>query len=379
MNGCVDITVVTVSVYPVPILSVTNGFTCLGDSYTISPAGASIYSITGNSFVVSPFQNTSYTITGANQYGCVSQPAVCNVSVWVRPTISSNSGNICAGESFTISPVGGVSYTISGGSPIVSPINTATYSVIGTNTAAAIGCQLSHPVISTVFVNPMPTVTANNGTICAGENFSIFPAGAYTYTYSSGSSIVSPTSNATYSITGTNSFGCVSPSPALSQVAVLPIPTLQVVSSDTLICVGEVATLTGYGAVTYTIHGFAFNQSIAITPTNTTQYLVTGSGLNGCISSFPVTQSVELCTGFSEHKDYDWLFRIYPNPSNGELFVETSVEIKIVLINSLGQILRTEKLTPGINTINLNSVTPGIYFFKSEDQYRGHMIKFIKQ
>ena len=379
MNGCVDITVVTVSVYPVPILSVTNGFTCLGDSYTISPAGATTYSITGNTFVVSPFQNTNYTVTGASQYGCVSQPAVCTVSVWVRPTISTTSGTICAGQTFTIVPVGGVSYTISGGSNSVSPINTTTYSIIGTNTAAAFGCQISNPVISTVFVNPAPSVTANNGTICSGDNFSIVPSGATTYTYSSGSAIVSPTSNSTYSITGTNVYGCVSPSAALSQIVVLPKPTLQLVSLNTSICVGEVATLTASGAVTYTLYGYSFSSSIAITPTVTTQYTVIGSGPNGCIGTQQVTQSVELCTGIIDNKEKDRLFMIYPNPSSGEFFIETSVEMKIVILSTLGQILRTEQLSSGINTISLYNLAPGIYFITSDSQYRGQMTKVIKQ
>lgn len=379
MNGCSDTHVVTVSVYPVPILSVTNGFTCLGDSYTISPSGATTYSITGNAFVVSPFQNTNYTVTGASQYGCVSQPAVCTVSVWVRPTISTTSGTICAGQTFTIAPVGGASYTISGGSSIVSPINTATYSVIGTNTSAAVGCQMSNPVISTVFVNPSPSVTSNNGTICAGQSFSIVSSGALTYTYSSGSAIVSPTSTSTYSITGSNSLGCVSPSPALSQVVVLPKPMLQVLSSNTSICVGEIATLTASGAVTYTLYGYSFSPSIAITPTITTQYTVIGTGSNGCIGSQNVTQSVELCVDIAENAEKDLLFRIYPNPNSGEFFIEANVEIKIVILSALGQILRTERLSPGINPISLNDVAPGVYFFRSESQYREQMTKVIKQ
>jgi hypothetical protein len=379
MNGCSDTGVVTVSVFPVPSLSVTNGFTCFGDSYTISPIGATTYSITGNTFVVSPLQNTNYTVTGANQYGCSSQPAVCTVSVWVRPTISTNSGIICAGQTFTIAPVGGVNYTVSGGSTVVSPANSTTYSVIGTNTSAAIGCQVSHPVISTVIVNPTPFITANSGTICAGENFSIVPSGAFTYTYSSGSAIVTPTSNSTYSITGTNAYGCVSPSPALSQIVILPKPMLQVLSSNSSICVGEAATLTASGAVTYTLYGYSFSPSLAITPTITTQYTVIGTGSNGCIGSQQVTQSVELCTGIAKNTAKDLLFRIYPNPNSGELFVEASVEIKIVILNALGQILRTERLSPGINPISLNDVAPGVYFFRSESQYQEQMTKVIKQ
>jgi hypothetical protein len=379
MNGCSDTGVVTVSVFPVPSLSVTNGFTCLGDSYTISPTGATTYSITGNTFVVSPFQNTNYTVTAANQYGCASQPAVCTVSVWVRPTISTNSGTICAGQSFTITPFGGVNYSVSGGSTVVSPANSTTYSVIGTNTSAAIGCQVSYPVISTVIVNPAPYITANSGTICAGENFSVVPSGALTYTYSSGSAIVTPTSNSTYSITGTNSSGCISPTPGLSQVLVLPKPALQVVSSDTTICAGEAVILTASGAFTYTIHGYSFNPTISITPSITTQYTITGTGSNGCLASFQITQVVDLCTQITENSDESQSFKIYPNPSTGELFVEVTKEIKIVLHNTLGQILKSETLSTGINSINIHDFAPGVYFIRCDGQYKNNITKIIKQ
>lgn len=379
INGCSASSVVTVSVYPVPILTVSNGFTCLGDSYTISPAGASTYSITGNTFIVSPSQNTNYTITGASQYGCVSPPAVCTVSVWTRPTISVNSGTICSGQSFTIAPVGGVNYTISGGSTIVTPLNTATYSVIGTNTSAAVGCQVSYPVISTVLVNPTPTVIANSGTICAGKSFTIFPSGAATYTYSSGSAIMTPVSNSTYSVIGTNSFGCVSPAPAISQVSVLPLPPLQVVSSNTSICTGDIATLTASGAGSYIMHGYSFNPTIAITPSTTTQFTVVGIGSNGCLKSFVITQFVELCTITTENLEKGLRLNIYPNPNKGQFYVESAIEVDIELFSLLGQVLKREHLLPGINLFSLDNCAPGVYFIRPAGLQSGPPTKVVKQ
>jgi hypothetical protein len=93
----------------------------------------------------------------------------------------------------------------------------SSYSVTGTNN---LGCISSSGAISNVTVNPSPIITANSGIICTGESFTITPTGASTYTYSSGSAVVSPTLTTTYSVTGTNTLGCVSQGPTTLTVTV---------------------------------------------------------------------------------------------------------------------------------------------------------------
>jgi hypothetical protein len=160
---------------------------------------------------------------------------------------------------------------------------------------------------------------------------------------------------------------------------VLPKPTLLVVSSRTAICTGEVATLTASGAVTYTIHGNSFNPSIIITPNVTTQYTVTGTGANGCLSSFVIKQSVELCTEITENFLKGVHFKIYPNPNNGQFYVESAVELEIELFNGLGQILKREHLLTGVNVISLDGNAPGVYFIRYEGLHPGTSSKIIKQ
>lgn len=126
------------------------------------------------------------------------------VNVVANPTIAVNSGSICSGTSFTMAPSGASTYTFQGGNAIVSPTTTTSYTVIG---ASSFGC-LSSTVTSSVSVNPSPTLTVNSGSICIGQSFSITPSGASTYTFSSGSSVVSPTASSVYTVTGTSG-GCV--------------------------------------------------------------------------------------------------------------------------------------------------------------------------
>ena len=59
-----------------------------------------------------------------------------------------------------------------------------------------------------VMLNDLPYISVNSGTICTGQSFTIVPSGANSYTFSGGSSVVSPTINSSYTITGTSLAGC---------------------------------------------------------------------------------------------------------------------------------------------------------------------------
>ena len=134
----------------------------------------------------------------------------------------SSSSIICKGQSATLIASGASSYTWQPSSVVsntstVTPLANSIYTVVATNTA---GC-ISTRTIS-ITVKPTPTIAVSSGTICKGQSFTITPSGASTYTYSSGSSVVSPTLTTSYSVTGTNTLGCVSTSPTTLTVFVSP-------------------------------------------------------------------------------------------------------------------------------------------------------------
>ena len=89
-----------------------------------------------------------------------------------QPTITVNSGSVCAGTSFTMAPSGASTYTYSSGTAVVTPTATSSYSVTGTNAA---GCISSNTAVSTVTVNALPTITVNSGSVCAGSSFTMSP------------------------------------------------------------------------------------------------------------------------------------------------------------------------------------------------------------
>jgi hypothetical protein len=194
------------------------------------------------------------------------------------------------------------------------------------------------------------------------------PSGAATYTFSSGSAIVSPNNTTTYSVTGTSSQGCVSSSAAIANVSVSAQPTINATSSASLICVGQSATLTANGAASYTWNTVGSGISIAVSPTVITSYTVTGTDANGCNNSAVITQSVDACTVINETKSNLSLIEIYPNPANELLNINLgsldTLTVKIQLVNSIGQIVLSRNAERNQIQLNLSQLENGIYFVK---------------
>ena len=285
-NGCLsNVASLTVNVNTSPSISVNSGFVCNGDSFTLTPSGASSYTYSGGSAIVTPVANTSYTITGSNGNGCYAT-AVSNVGVVAKPIlVVSNPGNICIGNSANLSVSGANFYTWNSGatsaSIVVTPSVTTNYTVSGVN---LFGCITSS--ILTVNVNPLPVISVNSGSVCFGNIFTIIPSGAATYTYSSGSNNVSPLVNTSYSVTGTSAQGCVSSNVAVSNVSVLALPSISVNSGS--VCAGAAFTINPTGGISYTYSG----GSAIVSPVSTTNYTVTGAGSNGCSNTAVSTVSV---------------------------------------------------------------------------------------
>jgi N-acetylneuraminic acid mutarotase len=284
--GCVSSAsaISNVVVNPSPVISVNSGAICSGSSFTMVPTGANTYTFTGGGPVVGPSANTSYSVTGTNVLGCVSAaPAVANVTVNPLPVISANNGTVCSGSVYTIVPSGAATYTYSSGSPMVTPSSNTTYSIFGTS---AQGCISSNTAVITVSVNPVPSISVGSGTICEGSLFVLNPSGGLTYTYSGGSASVNPLVSTTYSVTGTNAFGCVSPVAAISNVTVYPAPVVSVNSAT--ICEGQTFTIIPTGAASYSFSG----GSNVVSPLVTTFYAVLGVSPLGCVSTNPAMSSV---------------------------------------------------------------------------------------
>jgi hypothetical protein len=289
------------------------------------------------------------------------------VTVNPSPTITVNSGTICSGNSFTIIPSGANTYTIQGGNAVVSPTVNATYTVVGTSTN---GC-VSSAVTSSVNINasPLPTITVNSGSICSGSSFTMVASGANTYTFQGGNAVVSPTANASYTVVGTSTAGCVSQSFATSNVTVAALPSLTVTGAGTICAGGQTATLVISGANTYSWSTGSTSANIAVTPTATATYTAIGTPSAGCTSTIAAMVTVDPCTGIATVGSKLNGLSVYPNPSKGEFSISSDTDINLTVTNNLGQVVKTLSLNGSNNRkVSVVNLADGIYFIEGTNQ-----------
>ncbi|MDX2173181.1 MAG: SBBP repeat-containing protein [Bacteroidota bacterium] len=351
-----------------------------------------------NLFVVGYFQGicdfdpniTTYTLSSISQEdafvlklsSCIIPIAPLNITPLPNQTICSSANTtLLATSNGTINWYATPTSTLSLGTG--TAFTTPTLAV-GSYTyyAETIGCasSLTRTAVS-IIVNPNPTITVNSGSICSGNSFTILPSGANNFTIQGGSSIVSPTSTSNYTVIGASSTGCVSQNFATANVIVNSNPTITAVSSETnLICVGQSATLTANGALSYTFNPGGTGASIVVSPTVTTTYSVIGLDANGCQNTSAITQSVSACTGLNNFNSSNELeFHVYPNPTNGsfELLIYEDSELTITNVN--GQLILNQTLSAGKNSINLINYANGIYIISTKSKSKCSNSKLIKQ
>jgi hypothetical protein len=361
---------------PTVSISGTN-ILCAGATTSLTASGANFYSWSSGETTaiaaLSPTINTTYTVIGTS--GSCTASAVSSVTVNSLPIISVNSGSICAGQSFTMVPTGATTYTYSNGTDVVIPASNDSYTVTGTD---ANGCVSATGAVSTVTVNSLPIISVNSGSICAGQSFTMVPTGATTYTYSNGTDVVIPASNDSYTVTGTDANGCVSATGAVSTVTVNALPVLTAATNNTLLCVGQTATLSVSGATTYTWSTTENTTSIAVSPTVQTTYTVNGTDANGCSNNITVTQNVSACTGIATLSN-DASINVYPNPNNGLFTLELTTTSKVTVTNALGQVVITETFEAGKHNLDIHNETTGVYFVKVIENNKQQIIKVIKE
>lgn len=213
-------------------------------------------------------------------------------------TVLSNSltSSICQGDSVLLSvPVqSGVTYQWKNTSGNIANAQSNTYYAKNASNYyvelnGGTNCTSTSLTTSvTVLAKPTLTVSASSSSICAGQTATLSATGSSaSYSWTAGPSAavytVNPTTNRTYTITGTSANGCNTKSTITLTVNPLPVVTIN--TNDASICIGESTVLSANGATTYSwTNNSATSTSISVSPTVTTAYSVTGTS-NGCSSA----------------------------------------------------------------------------------------------
>ena len=389
--GCNSMSTTVVALTPTVNASASNSVLCAGQSTTLTATGTATSftwsPVGGNAStaVVSPTANATYTVMGSNS-GC-SASAMVSLTVNAVPTlsVSSSTSSLCAGASATLTAAGATNYTWSpvGGNAamaVVSPTANALYTVTG----ESLGCSATGTLNIDVYNMPNVMVSPVATTICAGTSVTLTATGADTYAWNNGDmtamSVVTPTANSTYTVTGTTACGTMT---FEAMVDVTSSAVVNATSTSSIICTGETATLTATGASSYTwAPGGEMTASIEVSPTSMSTYTVIGSSTCGTATT-TITQDVSLCTGIVNHTASTSKVSLFPNPNTGSVNITISNEltgsITLRVYDAIGKLVMSENLTNDANTINTSKLEAGIYIYKvinnNQEVKVGKMIK----
>lgn len=146
-------------------------------------------------------------------------------------------------------------------------------------------------------------------------------------------------------------------------VTVNPTPTVTIVSSSSLICVGQTATLTAGGANTYTWSGGSIGNTFTVSPSSNTTYTVNAVDTNGCVGFTTFTQFADPCMGIHSVNNQSNEFSLYPIPNNGKFTLVSSLDnCQFELYDALGNKVYYTVLNEGSNKIEVHQPN-GIYYY----------------
>ena len=252
-NGCQATATGTITVNPLPTITLTNNGVingCEGQQVNVAASGANTYSWSnglGSEATVHPTTSGTYTVTGTNTSTNCSNTATATVTINPLPnvTLTPNATTVCTPATISLTAGGADSYTWAGIESNANPAVASaagTYNVTVTGTNNTTGC--SNTASQTVTVNQTPTVqiTGNNA-FCAGDSSTLSvtstPNGA-TFVWSdlSTANTLKVKTAGKYYVTGTLN-GCKGSDTV--NVSVHEIPGIPTTTSNSICGTGQVA------------------------------------------------------------------------------------------------------------------------------------------
>lgn len=268
--------------------------------------------------------------------------------------------------------------SLANSSVYVLPNLTTTYSVVGTNT---FGCSGTNSIIVDAQNYPSLLVSASADSICQGFTSTVSASGAFSYTWT-GSTLANPVLQSTiavgpgtYSLLGANGI-CMDSASIVIKTA--PSLTLNLNSDRTMICTDgddpnkpvnfSASGATYYlwepyvpGRMTYSLGAFT-----SVSPTLSTCYTLTGSS-SICSATTAICINVSTCTEIEEN-ERTGSFSVFPNPVQNELSIRLASEEEFTLsiINVSGALMYKEEVKSKMlmHQVSIIDFPAGIYFVK---------------
>jgi hypothetical protein len=86
---------------------------------------------------------------------------------------------------------------------------------------------------------------------------------------------------------------------------------------------------------------------------------------------------VDPCTGLVPLAETSGL-KIYPNPVRSTFMIESAQNGIVIIYNELGMIMLTQEIVAGTHSIDLSSVTGGIYIVKTISMDKVRISRLVK-
>jgi gliding motility-associated-like protein len=282
IHGCMAKASTAVKVNPLPVI-VTSPDTsiCRGNSVKLDAqaAGAGItykWSTESrvNTITVVPDASQYYFVEATDIRQCVAKDSI-RVEVLALPEIDiTGEGEICLGDTVELTALGASTYEWNtketGASIMIHPLKPTSYTVKGFDDY---GC--SSTVSFDVDIKQLPVPVISGATeICYGDSDTLTASGGVSYDWANtladfNIAVVSPVTDAEYSVIVTGSNGCSAS--ASIKIKVHSLPILEPIA-DTMICLGESVRLNAVGAGTGLTYRWSTGQEargIEVTPPET--------------------------------------------------------------------------------------------------------------
>jgi gliding motility-associated-like protein len=300
-NGCTDTEqlVITQNIVA-PTASITNNSTttildCNTTSISLTASGGVSYSWSngtanlGSTATLLVTAAGTYTVTVTAANGCTDTEAIAITSQANTNPAFTQIAAICTGGAINL-PTTSNNGVNGSWSPAPNPNATTTYTFTPNTGLCA------NTATMTIVVNPYPTISAQNDTICNGTNGTITTqinliGGTYTWNNSTNTQAnltTAPNTTSTYTVIY-NLAGCTDT--AFAQVIVNPVPVVQV--QNATICAGQTGILTASANLPngqFLWANGSTNDTISLNPLSTTSQSVTYT-LAGC-TSIPVSATL---------------------------------------------------------------------------------------
>jgi gliding motility-associated-like protein len=327
--NCSNTTVGTISVLPLPALSITADKTvlCPGESANVTAAGANVYiwsdgvnQYLGPTQTFSPSATTTYTLTGQGSNGCAAETTLTIVRN-PQPPVTANFDSdqdryVCAGTTISLTATGADTYIwlpgeFIGAQYTPTPEFSTTYTVTGVDVST--GCSASATLDVTVARVPL-TVSGPDAPICPGTRTVLVAQGANSYVWNNevgGPTYeVAPLQTTTYTVSGIrqftfsdgiNTYTRTCTETTSITVEVRPLPVFVADASRNNICpyspVKLRARLTQEHSTPVSFRWLPINQtadSLVVTPDRTTEYTVIATDGYACAETLTVNVNVLL-------------------------------------------------------------------------------------